>query len=60
MDSDNDKSILDKPITGRGLMHCALFICFFPFSMLVYFPLTSLVIGVATLAWALLIVARIS
>lgn len=52
--------MLDKPITLRSLMHVALFVCLFPFSMLVYFPLTSLVIGVATLAWALLIVARIS
>jgi hypothetical protein len=41
----DDASLWNKPITPRGLMHVALFVCFFPFSMLVYFPRTSLVIA---------------
>lgn len=51
--------MLDKPITLRRLMHAALFVCFFPFSMPVYFPRASLVcvgaigIGAVFILWGI-------
>lgn len=54
---DDDESLWNKPITLRGLMHVALFVCLFPFSMLFYFPRTSLVLIVATFAMAFLMIA---
>lgn len=47
--------MLDKPITLRRLMHAALFVCFFPFSMPFYFPRTSLACVAGVVLMAILI-----